>query len=74
MPTMNLDLTDAIELAELLQFLRDWHNTDHDHLNTSLQTFVGHHAYNLDQLGTTLDRYTFLLRGNDGEPLFNPQP
>jgi hypothetical protein len=74
MPTMNLDLADAIELAELLQFLRDWHDTDHDHLDASLQAFVGHPAYDLDQLGTDLDRFTFLLGGNDGEPLFNPRP
>ncbi len=74
MPNMNLDLADAIELTELLQFLRDWLNTDHDHLNASLQTFVGHPTYDLDQLGTDLDRFTFLLGGNDGEPLFNPGP
>jgi hypothetical protein len=74
MPNTNLDLADAIELAELLHFLRDWLDTDHDHLNTSLQTFVGNPAYGCDQLRVDLDRFTFLLGGNDGEPLFNPKP
>ena len=74
MPNTNLDLADAIELAELLQFLRDWLDTDHDHLNTSLQTFVGNPAYTCNQPRLDLDRLTFLLGGNDGEPLFNPEP
>lgn len=74
MPTTNLDLGDAAELAELLQFLRDWLATYHDHLDTSLTAFVGTRGYNLDQLRTDLDRFTFLLGGNDGEPPFNPDP
>jgi len=72
MPTMNLNTTDAAELAELLQFLRDWLTTDHDHLDTSLHTFVGTHGYDTDQLRADLDRFTFLLGGSDGEPLFDP--
>jgi len=72
MPTMNLNTTDAAELAELLQFLRDWLVTDHNHLDASLHTFVGNPGYDLDQLRADLDRFTFLLGGNDGEPLFNP--
>jgi hypothetical protein len=74
MPDFSLDLSDATELAELLQFLRDWLTTDHDRLDPSLTRFVGHPAYGISQLCTDLDRFTFLLGGNDGEPLFNPDP
>jgi hypothetical protein len=45
MPSTNLDAADAIELAELLQFLDDWLATDHDQLSTSLARFVGNQAY-----------------------------
>ena len=74
MPTTNLDTGDATELAELLQFLSDWLATDHDHLDTSLTHFTGNPAYRLHQLRTDLHRFAFLLGGNDGEPLFNPEP
>jgi hypothetical protein len=74
MPAITLDTGDAAELAELLQFVRDWLTTDHQHLDTSLNRFVGHPAYGLSQLRTDLDRFIFLLGGNDGEPLFNPDP
>jgi hypothetical protein len=72
MPAMNLELSDAVELAELLQFLRDWLATDHDHLHNALEAFVGSTHYDLPQLRADLDRFTFLLGGNDGEPLFQP--
>jgi hypothetical protein len=35
-----------------------------------LQAYNGHPAYGLDQLRSDLDRFAFLLGGNDGEPLF----
>ncbi|MGH3460140.1 MAG: hypothetical protein ACRDP9_01575 [Kribbellaceae bacterium] len=72
MPNNSLDTSDAAELAELLQFLRDWLATDHNQLDTSLTRYIGNHGYNLAQLRTDLDRFTFLLGGNDGEPLFQP--
>lgn len=74
MPDMNLDLGDAAELTELLQFLHDWVAADDDHLEDSLTRFVGGPGYDLDKLCSDLDRFTFLLRGNDGEPLFQPEP
>jgi hypothetical protein len=74
MPDLTLDLTDAGELAELLQFLRDWLVAADDRLEESLTRFVGSHGYDLGQLRSDLDRFTFLLRGNDGEPLFHPEP
>jgi hypothetical protein len=72
MPHQTLDITDAAELAELLQFLRDWLTNDHDQLAESLTRFVGNHRYDLDQLCQDLDRLTFLLVGNNSEGLFHP--
>ena len=72
MPHQTLDITDAAELAELLQFLRDWLTNDHDQLAESLTRFVGNHRYDLDQLCHDLDRLTFLLGGNNSEGLFHP--
>jgi hypothetical protein len=74
MPDTNLDLGDAGELAELLQFLLDWLTADHDLLEASLTRFVGSSGYTLNQLRSDLDRFTFLLGGNDGETLFAPEP
>jgi len=74
MPDITLDLGDTAELAELLQFLRDWLATDGDNLAESLAGFVGSHSYDLGQLRNDLDRFTFLLGGNDGEVLFQAQP
>jgi hypothetical protein len=33
---------------------------------------VGHPAYNVGELRQDLDRFTFLLGGDDGESLFGP--
>jgi hypothetical protein len=74
MPSMNLDVVDAAELAELLQFLAGWITSDPARLAPSLLAFVSHPAYGLPQLRSDLDRFTFLLGGNDGEPLFQPGP
>lgn len=70
MPTVNLDTGDAVELAELLQFLHDWLATDDDRLGESLRDFVESRAYDVDQLCADLSRFTFLLGGSDGEVLF----
>lgn len=70
---MELDITDPTELAELLGFLRDWAAADHDRLNASLRAFLGTDGYTIDHLRHDLARFTFLLRADDGEPLFNSQ-
>jgi hypothetical protein len=70
----NLDTGDATELAELLQFLNDWLASESTHLDASLTRFVGTRGHDLPQLRTDLDRFTFLLGGNDGEALFTPGP
>lgn len=70
MPRFSLDQLDAVELAELLQFLADWFTADAETLNTSLTTYLGTTGYDLTQFRDDLHRFVFLLGGNDGEPLF----
>ena len=70
MPEVRLDAVDAAELAELLQFLAEWLARDPARLGASLEAFVGHPAYNLGELRQDLNRFTFLLGGDDGESLF----
>jgi hypothetical protein len=71
-PTTSLDTGDAVELAEMLQFVDDWLATDPGELRASLGRFVGNTAYGLDDLRHDLSRFIFLLGGNDGEPSFQP--
>jgi hypothetical protein len=70
MPEVRLDAVDAAELAELLQFLARWLARDPGRLGASLEAFVGHPAYNTGELRRDLNRFTFLLGGDDGESLF----
>ena len=70
MPELRLDVVDAAELAELLQFLAGWLARDPDRLGASLEAFVGHPAYDTAQLRQDLNRFTFLVGGDDGESLF----
>jgi hypothetical protein len=72
MPQVNLDAGDAAELAEMLQFLTGWLARDPARLAACLEEFVGHPAYDIAQLRDDLERFTFLLGGSDGEPLFGP--
>ena len=72
MPELRLDVVDAAELAEPLQFLGEWLARDPDRLGASLEAFVGHPAYDTAQLRQDLNRFTFLLGGDDGESLFGP--
>lgn len=69
MPSTSLDTVDAVELAELLQFITDWLGCDRQ-LRRSFAGFVGHPAYGIDELQHDLRRFTFLLGGDDGESLF----
>ena len=72
MPEVKLDVADAAELAEMLQFLSQWLARDPARLGASLAEFVGHPAYGLAQLRQDLERFAFLLGGSDGEALFGP--
>ena len=57
-------------LAELLQFLSGWLARDPGRLGASLEEFAGNPAYNISQLRDDLNRFAFLLGGDDGESLF----
>jgi hypothetical protein len=69
MPELRLDVVDAAELAELLQFISQWLARDPDRLGVSLEAFAGHPAYGIAQLRQDLNRFTFLPGGDDGESL-----
>jgi hypothetical protein len=70
MPDLRLDAVDAFELAELPQFPAGWLARDPDRPGASLGDYAGHPAYGTAQLRQDLDRFTFLLGGDDGESLF----
>jgi hypothetical protein len=60
--------------VEFLQFLTGWIASAPARLAASLRAYTGHPAYDLAQLRSDPDRFTFLPGGNDGEPLFQPGP
>ena len=74
MAEVTLNADDAAELAEMLQFLAGWLDRDPSRPGASLGDFAGHPAYNTCQLRQDLDRFIFLLGGDDGESLFGPDP
>jgi hypothetical protein len=76
MPEIRPELSDTIELAELLTFLADWLTSSQRHpLADSLTAFVGHDAYTINELHADLHRFVFLLGLSDGEQLFGePTP
>jgi hypothetical protein len=71
MSSTTLDAGDAVELAELLQFVHDWLTSDPTRLHASLNDFVGSPDYDLDELRADLNKFTFLLGANDGQGLFS---
>lgn len=73
MPQIRLDIADAVELTELLQFVNDWLASDIERLDASLTHYVGHRACTADELRADRNRFIFLLGGNDGEPLSGRQ-
>jgi hypothetical protein len=76
MPDINLELGDAVELAELLTFLADWlSGSQQQPLAHSLTAYVGHERYTIDELRNDLHRFVFLLGLSDGDQLFGePTP
>jgi hypothetical protein len=74
MPRTCIDTADAIELTETLQLIAHWLAADHERLAASLLGFIGHPAYGPDALRADLDRFAFLLGGNDGEFLLGEDP
>ncbi len=72
MPSIALDAGDAVELAELLQFLGGWLESDRGNLAASLARFVGSQAYGPASLREDFARFRFLLGVTDGEGVFTP--
>ncbi|MFI9509024.1 hypothetical protein [Nocardia sp. NPDC052566] len=70
MPRIQIAVEDAIELAELLGFLRDWLDTDPT-AAAALNHFGGSVSTAAD-MRTDLERFAFLLGGNDGEHYLPP--
>lgn len=70
MPRIALDLADAAELGQLLEFLNDWLLADRLILEGPLGRFVGHPGYDLDELRADLHRFAFLIGQDDGNELF----
>jgi hypothetical protein len=63
---------DTVELAHLLELLRDWLATDRGHHSDSLERLVGSPAYGIATLRVDLANFAFLLGSNDGEHLIDP--
>jgi len=72
MTDTRLDGVDAAELADLLQLLVEVFTFHHEQLDAALAHVIGHPAYGAHELRADLNRFIFLLGGNDGEPLFHP--
>ena len=70
MRPLSLGAEDAVELAELLEFLHDWIDYSSDALAEWLSRFTGV-GYELTELAADLARFAFLL-GGDGERMFRP--
>jgi hypothetical protein len=66
---VNLDPADADELAGLLQFIAGWIASDREHMTASLAGYAGDIPYGPGQLRLDLDRFTTLLREDNGESL-----
>lgn len=69
-----LDMADAMELEQLLDFLADWMKTDHDYLAPSLTRFLGIEDPEMTPSALAADfaRFRFLLGATDGEDVFSP--
>lgn len=62
-----LDAVDAVELGELLQFLRCWLDCDGEGVAGSFGRFVGDGGYGIAELRADLCRFGFLLGSEHGE-------
>lgn len=76
---VNLDMTDAMELEQLLDFLARWMKAEHDCLAPSLARFLGtdHLGFEVrnsgpESLADDFSRFRFLLGATDGEGVFTP--
>lgn len=58
--TVTLDAADAIEIAEALQWLRDWFGYDPDTLGTSMRRH-SFGLFTLDEIDSDLGRFVHVL-------------
>ena len=70
MTTVQLNTSDAAELAEMLTFISDWLTSDPNTLTASIEKHTGGTAYTTGTLRTVLARFAFLLTGQDAARLF----
>jgi len=76
---VTLDMTDAMELEQLLGFLARWMKAENDCLAPSLARFLGTDRLGFEvknsgpeSLADDFSRFRFLLGATDGEGLFTP--
>jgi hypothetical protein len=71
---VTLDMTDAMELEQMLDFLARWMKSDHDYLAPSLARFLGVEVKSMgpDSLAGDCSRFRFLLGATEGEGVFIP--
>jgi len=76
---VTLDMTDAMELEQLVGFLARWMKAGHDCLAPSLARFLGTDRLGFEvknsgpeSLAGAFSRFRFLLGATDGEGLFTP--
>jgi hypothetical protein len=72
MPDTRIEFTDAVELAEMLEFIARWLSGDKSQaLADSFAAFMGPQTtYRTDHLIADLRRFAFLLGVSDDEELF----
>jgi hypothetical protein len=71
---VSLDMSDAMELEQLLDFLAGWMRSDRDCLALSLARYLGVEAEGAgpESLASDFSRFRFLLGATDGEGVFTP--
>ena len=71
---VSLEMSDAMELEQLLGFLAGWLKSDRDCLAPSLARHLGVAAegMGLDSLISDFSRFRFLLGATDGDGVFTP--
>jgi hypothetical protein len=71
---VSLEMSDAMELEQLLEFLASWMKSDRDCLAPSLARFLGAGAEGMgpESLISDFSRFRFLLGATDGEGVFTP--
>ena len=71
---VSLEMSDAMELEQLLGFLASWMKSDRDCLAPSLARFPGVEAEGMgpESLINDFSRFRFLLGATDGEGVFPP--